>query len=102
MPKVKCCLGCTEDDKEASTGDAKVGAKKKKKKKKGKPAGDKLAATSQAANSAPKKQTDPPTIPIADLFPDGNFPLGEICEYKIGTDEYVDEIRISFGVSSSI
>lgn len=34
----------------------------KKKKKKNK---------SKAAKSASKKQTDPPTIPIAELFPDG-------------------------------
>lgn len=29
-----------------------------------------------------KEQTDPPTIPIADLFPQGNFPEGEIQQYK--------------------
>lgn len=32
------------------------------------------------------KQTDPPSIPIVDLFPDGNLPEGEICEYKISQD----------------
>ena len=31
-------------------------------------------------------QTDPPTVAISDLFPDGNFPLGEVWNY---TDEYV-------------
>ena len=31
------------------------------------------------------KQTDPPTIPICDLFQDGNYPAGEICQYKDGT-----------------
>lgn len=40
--------------------------KKKKKKNKNKKSG----------------QTDPPTIAIVDLFTDGNFPLGEICEYR--------------------
>jgi hypothetical protein len=29
-------------------------------------------------------QTDPPTVAISDLFPDGNFPLGEVVNY---TDE---------------
>lgn len=32
------------------------------------------------------KQTDPPTIPIIDLFPSGDFPEGEIQQYK---DEWV-------------
>lgn len=27
------------------------------------------------------KQTDPPSIPIVDLYPDKNYPTGEICEY---------------------
>lgn len=28
------------------------------------------------------KQTDPPSIPILDLFPSGDFPEGEIQQYK--------------------
>ncbi|KAJ6684207.1 hypothetical protein OIU85_007857 [Salix viminalis] len=28
------------------------------------------------------KQTDPPTIPVMDLFPSGEFPEGEIQQYK--------------------
>ncbi|XP_063678506.1 methionine aminopeptidase 2-like [Bolinopsis microptera] len=43
-------------------------AKKKKKRKK--------------KNNAKPVQTDPPTIAIGDLFPDGNFPEGEICQYR--------------------
>lgn len=27
-------------------------------------------------------QTDPPSVPIVDLYPDGKFPIGEECEYK--------------------
>ena len=30
---------------------------------------------------APFKQTNPPTIPIAQQFPDGKFPLGEIMDH---------------------
>jgi hypothetical protein len=30
-------------------------------------------------------QTNPPTIPIRKLYPAGNFPMGELCQYK---DEY--------------
>ncbi|VDN19705.1 unnamed protein product [Dibothriocephalus latus] len=35
------------------------------------------------------KQTDPPSIPVGQLFPNRDFPIGEISEYKLGTDGYV-------------
>ncbi|KAG6581235.1 Methionine aminopeptidase 2B, partial [Cucurbita argyrosperma subsp. sororia] len=50
--------------------DVKEGSKKKKKKNKSK----KKKETPQ--------QTDPPSIPIVDLFPSGDFPEGEIQQYK--------------------
>lgn len=28
-----------------------------------------------------KQQTDPPSIPISELFPDGNYPEGEIMKH---------------------
>lgn len=28
------------------------------------------------------KQTSPPTIPVSQQFKSGEFPLGEICEYR--------------------
>ena len=34
----------------------------------------------------PPQQTDPPSIPVVDLFPSGEFPEGEIQQYK---DEWV-------------
>ncbi|CAH4019537.1 methionine aminopeptidase 2 [Pieris brassicae] len=36
-----------------------------------------------------KSQTNPPTIPIAELFPDGNFPEGQIMDH--GPAEGIDE-----------
>jgi methionyl aminopeptidase len=51
--------------------DATADKPKKKKNKKKKKAGS--------------KQTEPPTVPVSKLFPDSNFPLGEIQEY---TNEY--------------
>ncbi|KAJ2938241.1 hypothetical protein O0L34_g17583 [Tuta absoluta] len=54
------------------------GDEKKKKKKKNKSKGGK----------APQ-QTNPPTIPIAELFPDGNYPEGQIMEH--GKAEGIDE-----------
>jgi len=55
--------------------------------------GDAKPAT-PAAQPAKKKgnkgkksgQTDPPTIPIAKLYPDGNFPEGEIVEHPTPKD----------------
>lgn len=38
-------------------------------------------------NTPPAVQTDPPTIPISQLYPDGNFPMGEWQEY--GSDGVV-------------
>uniref|UniRef100_A0A2K6FAK8 Methionine aminopeptidase 2 n=1 Tax=Propithecus coquereli TaxID=379532 RepID=A0A2K6FAK8_PROCO len=46
-------------------GDGTTGKKKKKKKKK----------------RGPKAQTDPPSVPICDLYPNGVFPKGQECEY---------------------
>ncbi|KAG9509277.1 Methionine aminopeptidase 2, partial [Fragariocoptes setiger] len=33
-----------------------------------------------------KQQTDPPSVPIVDLFPQGNYPVGEEMEYPIVND----------------
>ncbi|XP_059062138.1 methionine aminopeptidase 2 [Achroia grisella] len=45
---------------------------KKKKKKKNK---------NKSGKGPSKEQTNPPTIPIAELYPDGNFPEGQIMEH---------------------
>ncbi|GAU14950.1 hypothetical protein TSUD_47440, partial [Trifolium subterraneum] len=50
--------------------DAKEVTKKKKKKAKSK------------KKKGPIEQTDPPSIPVLDLYPSGNFPEGEIQQYK--------------------
>lgn len=56
------------------------GEEKKKKKKKNK---------SKSGKGPSKEQTKPPTIPIAELYPDGNFPEGQIMEH--GPAEGIDE-----------
>lgn len=44
------------------------------------------SSTASAANGGPKagrkQQTDPPSIPVMELFPDGKFPAGEWQSYK--------------------
>ncbi|KAL6433185.1 hypothetical protein ACFW04_006425 [Cataglyphis niger] len=47
----------------------------KKKKKKRKPRG----------KGGVKQQTDPPTIPVSELFSDGNFPIGQIMDHPSAT-----------------
>lgn len=49
-------------------------AKKKRKKRKGRGKGNQ------------KPQTDPPTIPVSELFPDGVFPVGQEMEYPLVGD----------------
>ena len=64
------------DDEPGETGDKK---KKKRKKNKKKPAGTENSNTIQPV----KKQTNPPSIPIVELYPNGQFPYGEIQKYAV-------------------
>jgi len=67
-----------KDDDETKSTNSEGAAKKKKKKKKS-------SSSNKSANevsNGPKLQSDPPRVPISELFPDGNFPEGEICNYK--------------------
>ncbi|KAH9420933.1 Methionine aminopeptidase 2 [Dermatophagoides pteronyssinus] len=64
-------------------GDGPIAKSKKKRHRKKKP-----------TITSPLVQTDPPSIPIKDLYPDGNFPLGEICEHP-GVDENTAKYRIT-------
>ncbi|KAL1923995.1 uncharacterized protein VTP21DRAFT_7030 [Calcarisporiella thermophila] len=60
-----------EEEVEEEGGES-AGKKKKKKKSKKKSGG----------NGGSMKQTEPPTIPVSKLFPNGVYPEGEILEYK--------------------
>ncbi|XP_066489476.1 methionine aminopeptidase 2 [Tiliqua scincoides] len=68
-----------DDEDGEGEGDGATGKKKKKKKKK----------------KGPKVQTDPPSIPICDLFPGGVFPKGEECEYPTTQDGRTAAWRIT-------
>merc|ERR1719431_1614068 len=62
-------------------GDAIPGKKKKNKKKK---------------EAQPTTQTDPPTIPVSQLFPNGQYPIGQIMDHPIGqTDaKAIDRLQL--------
>ncbi|XP_043249438.1 methionine aminopeptidase 2 isoform X2 [Colletes gigas] len=60
--------------------------KKKKKKRK-----------SRGKTGGVKQQTDPPTIPVSEFFPDGNFPIGQIMDHPsaAGVDDRTAKERFS-------
>ncbi|XP_076248816.1 methionyl aminopeptidase und [Calliopsis andreniformis] len=60
-----------ESNTEVAENDAETEDDKKKKKK----------HKSRGKTGGPKQQTDPPSIPVSELFPDGNFPIGEIMDH---------------------
>jgi len=70
------------DEAAAADGTSSGAAKKKKNKKK------------KAGGSKPK-QTDPPTVAIKDLFPDGDFPKGECVDHPIAQDSQTAKDRFS-------
>uniref|UniRef100_W5NFH9 Methionine aminopeptidase 2 n=1 Tax=Lepisosteus oculatus TaxID=7918 RepID=W5NFH9_LEPOC len=59
-----------DGEEDGEEGENSAGKKKKKKKKK----------------KGPKMQTDPPSIPICELYPSGVFPKGQECEYPTTQD----------------
>lgn len=98
-----------EGDEEIQSGDegnepdttAAAKKKKKKRKKKGPKVDGDLKALevngdAKGLASQPKRaQTDPPSIPIDELFPDHNYPLGEICEYKFDKNDVTAINRVT-------
>ena len=44
-------------------------------------------ASDVVSHPGPKQQTDPPSIPVSELFPDRNYPEGQIMEYEVPKDE---------------
>ncbi|KAI9688421.1 MAG: Methionine aminopeptidase 2 [Bathelium mastoideum] len=70
-----------DDDEHAEAGAGGEADGEKKKKKKRKPKKKKKKAGSATA------QTSPPRVLLTQLFPSGNFPEGEICEYR-GDQQY--------------
>lgn len=73
------------DENEGNVGDA---DKKKKKKKKNK-------SKAKPDVGVKAKQTDPPTIPITQLYPNGDFPEGEIQMHPTFTDDRMAKDRFT-------
>ena len=61
-----------EGDENGHAGEGANGAAKKKKKKKPK----------KKKKGGSKTQTSPPRVAVSNLFPNGQYPEGELCEYK--------------------
>lgn len=71
------------DDDEAEDGEQQNGTEgAAKKKKKRKPRKKKKAGGAGASGGGAKAQSGPPRIPVAQLFPNDSYPVGEEVEYK--------------------
>ncbi|KAJ8985998.1 hypothetical protein NQ317_013882 [Molorchus minor] len=57
--------------------------------------GDKKKKKRNRKKGGKPSQTDPPSVPIVDLFPDGVFPLGEIQEHPVGKDDRTAKDRFA-------
>ncbi|KDN46472.1 peptidase M24A, methionine aminopeptidase [Tilletiaria anomala UBC 951] len=79
-----------DDEGEADVAAASTGAKKKKKNKSG-AAKKKAKAAAAARASAAQNQSEPPRIGLTTLFPNGQYPVGEIQQYD--TSKFLDENR---------
>ncbi|PVD24978.1 hypothetical protein C0Q70_15474 [Pomacea canaliculata] len=88
-----------ENDIENSSEAADQAKKKKKKKKKKKINADnddpKKKKKKKKKGGATKEQTDPPSIPVSELFRDGTFPEGEITYYPSDLDNRTAKDRTS-------
>ena len=65
---------------DGADGQAATSKKSKSKKKKKKSSAAKKAATSTSTPAM--KQTDPPSIGLSKIYTNGQYPIGEVCEYK--------------------
>ena len=93
--------GCSTVE-EAANGDALPSGdpdqtKKSKKKKKKTNSNDTAPGgeTKPAAVDMPKAQTNPPTVPVSHLFPDGQFPIGQIMDHPVGQSDTTAKNRFN-------
>ena len=71
--------------------------KKSKKKKKKATSSDTASngETNPATLDLPKAQTTPPTVPVSHLFPDGQFPIGQIMDHPVGQSDTTAKNRFN-------
>ena len=87
-----------QEDEEGEKDDTGASEEAKKKRKRNR---NKKKKT-EGANSEGLKQTDPPSLPVSQLFPDGNFPIGEIMDHHIAKDDRKAADRFSSEESRAI
>eukprot|EP00088_Acartia_fossae_P062271 TRINITY_DN750_c0_g1_i1.p1 TRINITY_DN750_c0_g1~~TRINITY_DN750_c0_g1_i1.p1 ORF type:complete len:470 (-),score=123.09 TRINITY_DN750_c0_g1_i1:594-2003(-) len=78
--------GETQESQDPVNGESTVAGEEKAVKKK-KPKKKKNVDGGAGSGAGTKTQTEPPTVPICELFPDGNFPVGQIMEHPIANDD---------------
>ena len=77
-------------------------AKKKRKRNRNKNKKKADDSEDKTTNSPAVKQTDPPTLPVSQLFPDNNFPVGQIMDHHIAKDDRKAADRFSSEESRAI
>ena len=75
------------------------GAKKKKNKKKSNyedgPTKEGSVGPSQPQKKKATVQSDPPTVPVSQLFPNGQFPIGQIMDHPVGQSDTTAKNRFN-------
>ena len=79
--------GDTQESQDAVNGETMAAAGEEKAVKKKKPKKKKNTDGVAGSAAGTKTQTEPPTVPICELFPNGNFPVGQIMEHPIANDD---------------
>jgi len=83
------------DDKEADEPEGEEANTNQKKKKRNRGKKKKDVEEEPAVKASPTSQTSPPTVAIVNLFPDGNFPVGEIMDYAPAVDDRTAKDRFT-------
>ena len=94
--------GETKASEAEANGDKSEPSVSKKKNKKKNAENGQINGDSSNSNTATKKdsskkvtQTDPPTVAISQLYPDGQFPIGQIMEHPIGQSDTTAKNRFN-------
>ena len=88
----------TASEEQPANGESSQAKKKKNKKKTNNASEENNDVKNEPKKEGKKKttvQTDPPTVPISQLFPNGQFPVGQIMDHPIGQSDTTAKNRFN-------
>ena len=88
----------TATEEQPANGESSQAKKKKNKKKTNNASEENNEVKNEPKKEGKKKttvQTDPPTVPISQLFPNGQFPVGQIMDHPIGQSDTTAKNRFN-------